>query len=530
MSVRTSLVRALTSVLLVRNLFLTILFVVAAIHCGAQSNVGTSNGRVEILNADSWEFDDALAAGAQRLKGNVRFKHADAIMRCDSAHLYKDQRVDAYGHVAIDQGDSMHVDADRLKYDGQQRLARLEGDVRLRNGDMELTTPSLDYDLRARKAVYAQGGRIVSQREGNTLTSSAGTYLAAQRRFIFSRNVQLENPQHSIASDTMHYVTSSGVSEFFGPTTITQRQATRPGTNGTIIRTLRGAYDTRTQRARFTRRSSVESDGRLLEGDSLHYDRRTGLGEAWGNVSVADSSGDVRALGDHGRYYETEQRSMITGRAELVMRMGADTLFLHADTLFTAPDSVGRRITARRGVRFFKSDLQGVCDTLVHSDADSLIRMYHRPALWSTADQITGDHIRIQLRNGMAHTLHVDNNAFLMSAADSVHFDQVTGTTLVGHFRDNALYRLDAEGNARTVYFAREKKEGKEVVFGVNRADCSRIQVVLREGKVVGVSFLERPDAVLYPLDKAPPEELRMKGAEYRIDERPVDRADIFRR
>ena len=154
-----------------------------------------------------------------------------------------------------------------------------------------------------------------------------------------------------------------------------------------MIRTLRGEYNTRTERARFSRRSSVLSNGRLLEGDSLRYDRRTGTGEAWGHVSVTDSSGDMRVLGQVGRYDQKNDRSMITGDAQLVLRMGEDTLFLHADSLFTTPEAIGKRILAHRGVRFFKSDLQGVCDTLVYSDVDSLIRMYQRPALWSNADQ-----------------------------------------------------------------------------------------------------------------------------------------------
>ncbi len=529
MAERTLLVRALTGGRTVR---LPLLFVILPnllpLLTSAQSTVGTSDGRVEILNADTWEFDK-LKNGAQLLKGNVRFKHVNAIMRCDSAHLFEDQRVDAFGHVSIDQGDTLHVDADRLKYSGLDRMARLEGNVRLRDRAMELETPALDYDLRAKRAVYLSGGTITSLSENNVLTSGAGTYFTDQRRFVFSRNVRLDHPQHTIVSDTMHYVTSTGVSEFFGPTTITQ--------GATVIRTLRGEYNTRTERARFTRRSSVLGKGRLLEGDSLRYDRRSGIGEAWGNVAVTDSSGDTRALGDVGRYNEITQQSMITGRAQLVMRMGADTLYVHGDTLFTRPDSAaagstqtGRRIIARSHVRFFKNDLQGACDTLTYSDSDSTIVMHQRPVLWSGTDQITGDRITITLQNGQAHRLFVERNAFLMSMADSVHFDQVTGTTMIGYFRDNQLHKLDAEGNARTVYFAREEKDGVESIFGVNRADCSRIQVTMTEGKVSSVTFLEKPDAVLYPLDKAPPEELHMKGAEYRGEEKPVDREDIFRR
>ena len=99
---------------------------------------------------------------------------------------------------------------------------------------------------------------------------------------------------------------------------------------------------------------------------------------------------------------------------------------------------------------------------------------------------------------------------------------------MTGYFEDEELERILAEGNARTVYFAREEKDGVEEVVGVNRADCSRISVALKEGEVSTVTFMERPDAILYPIEKAPAEELRMKGSEWRGSERPLDRASIF--
>ncbi|MBK9176833.1 MAG: hypothetical protein IPM46_10970 [Flavobacteriales bacterium] len=501
-----------------RILTLITLFACAAAG-SAQTGTERGDGRVEILNADEWVYDK-LANGAQRLKGNVRFKHANAIMHCDSAHLFEDQRVDAFGRVSIEQGDSLRADADLLRYDGRQHMARLEGNVRLRDRTMDLSTPSLDYDLRNKRAAYHSGGRIQSHKDGNVLTSGNGLYLAGQRRFIFGQDVVLEHPEHRIESDTMHYDTGTGISAFFGPSTIMQ--------GATVITTLSGTYDTRNERARFTRRTQVNSKGRLLEGDSLHYDRASGNGLAWGHVSIADSSGDMQVLGDEGRYNERDDRSMVTGRAELRLRMGADTLFVHGDTLFAAPDASGRRITARRHVRFFKQDLQGACDTLLYSDADSLIRMHHEPVLWNGADQITGDTIRIALKDGQAHRLHVRGQAFLLSRVDSARYDQVAGTTMMGYFVDNALDHLDVEGNARTVYFAREEKDGVEDVFGVNRADCSRIRVRLKDGGISAVTFLDRPDAVLYPIAKAPLEELRMAGANDRSTERPADRWAIF--
>lgn len=164
-----ALASALTCPRAVRTLLLA-LFSTAAAGIMAQSAVGSGDGRVEILNADVWEFD-RLKNGAQLLKGHVRFKHAGAIMQCDSAHLFEDQRVDAFGRVSIDQGDTLHAEAQRLRYDGKQRMARLEGDVRLRDRDMELVTPALDYDLRAKRAAYGSGGTITSRTERNVLTS-----------------------------------------------------------------------------------------------------------------------------------------------------------------------------------------------------------------------------------------------------------------------------------------------------------------------------------------------------------------------
>lgn len=515
------MVRPLSSpVDMARSLFFSTLLLAAPGMALGQSTEGNEHGRIELLNADRGEYDDRIAPGAQRLKGNVRFKHQNAIMRCDSAYLYQDQQVRAFGHVSIDQGDTLHVQADRALYNGNVRTARLEGNVLMRNSDMELTTPSLDHDLRNHRAVYTSGGRIVSRTGNDVLTSDQGTYLTNTRRFIFSRNVILSHPERTITGDTMHYVTSSGIAEFFGPTVISQEKLT--------IHTQRGQYDTRQERARFTRRSLIEDEGRTLEGDSLHYDRKSGQGLAWGHVVVTDTASDMVVRGDHGRYNEITERAVITGHAELELWMGEDTLFLHGDTLFTTPDSAGKRVQAHRRVRFFRSDMQGTCDTLIFSERDSLIRLFHDPVLWSGSDQITGDHIRIALRNGKADKLYVEKNAFLVSEVDSIHYDQVTGTDMNGFFSDDGLRSLLVEGNARTVYFAEEVKDGKEEIMGVNRADCSRIRVALKEGKVDTVTFLDRPDAILYPLEKVPPEELRMKGSEWRTDERPTDRASIF--
>ncbi len=465
---------------------------------------------------------DHSISGAQRLIGHVLMKHADALMRCDSAHLFEDQTVHAFGHVGIDQGDTLHITGDRLNYSGRDRFATITGNVHLTDPGMELTTTALTYDLASRTARYNAGATIVSRREQNTLTSRNGAYLAGAHRFIFSGAVQLRHPERTIDADTLHYTTTSGVAEFFGPTTITQGR--------TRMFCERGSYDTRKGKGRFTRAARILDGAQELRGDSLHYDKTSGLGEAWGHVAVLDTANDLLVRGDLGRHWQNDGRSMITGRAELVMLMNGDSLFLHADTLFASKDSLGgKRILARRGVRFFKSDMQGVCDTLTYTERDSLITMRGVPFLWSGTDQISGRTISITLRDGRAHRLLVERDGLLASSVDSTHFDQVSGLTITGEFNNEELHRIVAEGNSRTVYFVKEKGADElERVTGMNRADCSRIDVRLADGKVNTVSFITKPDAVMYPLEKAPPDQMRMKGFVWNEAARPRERIGIF--
>lgn len=491
----------------------------------AQESNATDPARIEILGADKWTSDKAIADGAQRLVGRARFKHAGAIMSCDSAYIFDDQRVQAFGRVNIRQGDTLTISGERLDYSGTARLATITGKVRLSDRDMDLVTELLVYDLRSRTATYTGGGTITSQKENNTLTSELGSYFAGTHTFIFSGDVVLLGPERSIVCDTLHYTTTTGTAEFFGPTAITS--------GATRMWCRRGTYDTRRDVADFRQRARVLSEGQELRGDSIHYERGSGLGEAWGNVLVLDTANGMVVAGEKGRHDELADRSWVTGRAELRMRMGEDTLYLHGDTLIASMDSTWRTITAVHGVRFFKSDLQGACDTMLYTERDSVIQLRSRPVLWSDDDQITGEEVRITLLDGKAHRLFVDRSAFLCSRVDSSRFDQVTGTTMTGWFDANELRWLIAEGNCRTVYFAREEKSDTAATIapkfiGVNRVDCSRIRVELRDGEADVIAFLTKPDGTMYPIEKAPSEELRLRGFLWRGNERPATREAIF--
>ncbi|HRN42329.1 MAG TPA: OstA-like protein, partial [Vicingus sp.] len=88
--------------------------------------------QIEVLNANSLEFDQSLGNNAKRLIGDVQFKHDNALMFCDSAYFYSETNsMDAFGRVRITQGDTLQLFGDSLNYSGVTKKALLRGNIKL---------------------------------------------------------------------------------------------------------------------------------------------------------------------------------------------------------------------------------------------------------------------------------------------------------------------------------------------------------------------------------------------------------------
>ena len=249
----------------------------------AQLAIAQDVKEIKLVKADVLEVDESV--DANRLIGNVIFKHEGALMYCDSAYLFRDNSMKAWGTVRVVQGDSLRLFGDSLHYIGDEKLAKRRGNVLLVNKDMTLTTNYLDYNRVDGMAYYLGGGKIVNNSERNSLTSNIGYFFPDQNRFFFKDSVKLVNPEYTIESDTLMYNTQSEVTYFYGPSTITSKDNT--------IACNSGWYDTANDRSEFTGQAWIESADSRIGGDSIYYDRKAGIGKAFGHVTVIDSTQDL---------------------------------------------------------------------------------------------------------------------------------------------------------------------------------------------------------------------------------------------
>lgn len=486
--------------------------------------IATSGARaqklVKILHSDKLEFKKELT-NAQRLIGNVRLQYENVTMFCDSAWLFPSEDFSAYGNIRINQGDSLMIWGDRLDLTAKDKIAVIENNVRLTDREMTLSTKRLRYDIGKGIANYTGGGRIVSRANQNVLTSDKGSYDTHSGMFSFRGNVELQNPDYRVLSDTLKYNNFSGRSFFFGPTTIFSGESR--------IYCENGWYDSASQACRFGKHAEIHNKNTRLKGDSILYNGQSGIGEALGNVDILDTLNRFTITGNYGWTSEIDQRSYVTGKSRMVQDFGKDSLFLHADTLRAMPDTgTFRKILAYRNVRFFKSDLQGKADSMAFAQRDSLIWFFGEPVLWSDLNQLSADTIRIRTFGGTIDKLYLNSGAFITSQAWPERYNQIKGRSMTGWFADNQLRRVKVNGNGQTIYFPEE--EGGKAPRMHNRVECSDISIGIEDNKVVKISFEKMPAGTLSPMSLVGEGDMRLEGMLWQEAARPRNAEDIFRR
>ena len=415
--------------------------------------------KVFLENADLLKADENISRDYQVLKGNVRFRRGDMYMFCDSAYFYAEtSSLDAFGHVRMTQGDTLWVYSDVLHYYGDQGVAELRSNVRLENRSTTLLTDALDYEINSNVGYYFDGGTIVDNRNNTELSSAYGRYELDTKQAEFSRDVHLVNDRYEMFTDLLDYNTQSHIAHITSETLIVSDSNT--------INTTNGWYNTSADDATLYERALITAkDGKTLLGDTVYYNRSRNYGEARGNVVITDPGNKVILDGNYGYHDDNAHYSFVTGRARAREFSQKDTIYLHADTLCTlinhiVTDSVNDSVRVLRAfnqVRFYRNDVQGICDSLQLSEADTIINMYNHAVVWNLERQIFGDEINVHLNDSAADWATLPTGGFMAEHLGETYYDQLSGKKMKAWFEDKELRRLDVDGNVQVIMFPQEK-------------------------------------------------------------------------
>ncbi len=490
------------------------------VFAGSTQKLSGRKTVIEMLNSDTMGRRENLGPDIQILKGNVSLLHDSTFMYCDSAYLNRKlNTLQAFDNIRIEQGDTLFIYGDYLVYEGDIKLAKLRHNVRMENRNTTLFTDSFNFDRIKNIGYFMQGGMIVD--EQNELTSIYGQYSPGTKKAIFRRNVKLVNDQFILTSDTLNYNTNTKIADIVGPSVI-------QSDSGTIY-SHSGWYNTATDQSQLLSRSTVVSKDKYktITADTLFYNRTTGFGEAFGNMYLTDTLKKVILTGNYGWYNERTENAFATDSAQFIEYSRGDSLFLHADTLkMITVEKNNHEVKAYHGVRFYRIDLQGVCDSLQYNSKDSVLNLYQDPILWNSGYQLTGDTIQIFMNDSTVDFVHVIDYAFAMEKVDSTYFNQLKGNDLKAYFDAGELKKIYVSGNAETIFYPMEKDS---TFIGMNNTQSGFFRLFIKDRKMEKMVIWPDPKGSTTPLPDLTPENKFLKNFILFDYLRPISQKDIFR-
>ena len=479
-----------------------------------------AKSKVYLIHSDMLR-KDSRHPDAQVVTGNVVFRHDSVYMYCDSAYYYdKLGSFEAFSNVKMNQGDTLFLYGDRLYYDGNTQIAEVRNNVRMENRNTTLLTDSLNYDRLYNLGYFFDGGTLMD--EQNVLTSEWGEYNPSTKQSVFNYNVKLVNPQFTLTSDTLEYNTQSKVAEIVGPSDILS--------DNNHIYSEQGTYNTATGKAALYQRSIITNDAKQLTGDTLFYDRNTGVGEAFSHMEMRDTINKNMMTGEYGYYNEKTKYAFATNKAVAIDYSQGDSLFLHADTLMMETfhldtDSMYREMRAFHKVRFYRTDMQGVADSLVFATKDSCLTLYKDPILWNQNQQLVGEKVCIYFNDSTIERAHIINQALSVEQIDSTKYNQVSGKEMKSYFRNKQMYKTEVIGSVRVVYYP---MDSDSTLIGMNVSETSKLDVYLENQKLEKMVMSPKSSGTLYPMTQIPAGKDKLDNFVWFEYIRPKNKQDIF--
>ena len=482
--------------------------------------LGRAQERTQIHIEHANQLHKKAGSDAVRLLGDVHIRHDSTNFYCDSAYYYEEQNsFDAFQNVHINVNDSVDMYSRTMTYDGNKRFAEFFDDVRMMDDSTLLRTNYMTYDRNLHLACYPHHG--VTTRNDKTLVSELGFYRDDIKEFRFFKNVEVTSPKYQMYTDTLYYNTRIEKMWFQGPTTIENEDNCLEGNHG--------YYLTQRDLAYLDDHPVMYNETQVMVADSMLYDRQTGFAKAMNTIQMIDTSYKVILRGEYAEVWEKKGFSFATDSAYAVYYDDGDSLFIAADTMFyhfKTELNEDEKIIGRRNVRFFKSDMQGKCDTIIYDMSDSIIRMRVEPVLWTDDSQMTGARIDIKTANHAIDSLFQKGQAFIISQDSVEGYNQINGADMVSCFRDGSIHHVNVTSASKVISWLRED-DGS--LIGINVSSAKDMKIMMEDKKISRIKYFEGIDETLYPEKDLKESERYLEGFQWLDSLRPKSREDILR-
>ena len=394
--------------------------------------------------------------------GNFAAHHNGAVITCDSAVRYSDQRWGFFGQVLVNQ-DSIYIYGDSAIYDGDASMAEIYAPIiKVVDGDALLYTYNFRFNTEKKIGSYTDGGVLVH--DDNIIESVRGYYDAENHDIICVDKVELHGEDYDMKSDSIIYNTDTEFARFFTHSEIWN-------SDGDYLSADRGHYDKQQDLYMVTRNGYILSKDQEVWGDTLSYFRSAGHVVGYGNIQMDDFKQKMLAFGDYAEYWSEPGDALLTRNPSIVSYdlSQSDSVFMSGDTLqiFTI-SLLAEREAAEQQEAKQKEESKQKAEQAAERQRESLARQQASRANANQADAsnnantqhsdntATGDDSQPVMAEPQGDDAAEPNEVLAAEATDSVTQDSMPQLTPK---QQKALEQKQAKDAARKVKEAKKKEK-----------------------------------------------------------------------
>ncbi|CAH2560105.1 OstA-like protein [Cardinium endosymbiont of Oedothorax gibbosus] len=456
--------------------------------------------------ADQLEGDVVNDKPCKKLEGNVVFTfHASGmVLTADKAYKYDDQEpIEAQGNVKIVDQKGDVIESELLTYYPAQKRAIFENNVSYSSKKATFYTHKLIYDVEKKQGKFLQGGKLVQDQM--VLTSNRGVYDGANHQVAFSERVVGVDQDYTLYCDQLHYHTELEIADFKGHTEIIHQ-------DGVLTTTKGGRYLLPKKQLTFDQGTLTTKDI-ILTADRLEVFNGQDC-VATGHVLLRAQKHDAVIVGEKANYSEKEKKGVITGHPLLTKVVHDEPMYLRADTFIVLEKNIKNQppvqeVHALHHVRLYQTDVQGVADGAVYNTSKNTIHLHHKPIIWCSNYQITGESVYFTIEAGDQVELFVDKNLFMASVDPVGNYNQVKGHKMVACFKEGAIQEMSITGNSESLYFA---LGDKNELMGMNHIKCDQMEMTMVDNALEQMTCKPKPCGTFYPAKKIEATQMKLDG------------------
>lgn len=430
-----------------------------------------------------------------------------------------------------------NLTADSMRYLSAQSRAVFTGPTNIYTNSAKIYCEGGYYDLNSETAEFNRNPRYTGN--GKNATADTIRYESKKGEVEMAGNVIVKEDERNITGTYLRYLESTGETWIKGNPAV-YKDSTRNIVSPVIF------YNEKTNQVRTEGTSEISIGDLKIKSDLFTYDETTGLAEATGNAEWRDTTNDVGIRADNIIARQKSGYLLAYGEQRTIFYtiIDGDTLFISSDTLnmwsvvdtIMSRDSINGELTdsistdttrmmkAYNDVKLYKSDMQGLADSLVFNGRDSLFTFYGHPVIWSDSTQFSGDTIYMHLHNKQIKDVILNRKAMIISELVDTYYDQIKGKLIVANFDSSEIKEMIVTGNAESVYYTRDDQSA---FIGVNKTICSKMFFTFKEKEIHLLKYYGDNMSIMHPMREVNHNTLRLEGFEWRELERPLSFNDL---